>query len=146
VYEHLMKFTDDPYIHETLSFLMTREVTHYKMFEAALESIQPNFPPGVLAADPRYLQNVYNLSGGTVRGPWNEGEIKGMGKEYIYVEKPLQQVQETEGQTKLPENFSKELKASEKLDKEMSEVKSAEVATAEPKGIAQWSTYGEVEV
>ena len=48
VYEHLMKFTDDPYIHETLSFLMTREVTHYKMFEAALESIQPNFPPGVL--------------------------------------------------------------------------------------------------
>jgi Mn-containing catalase len=36
VYEHLMKFTDDPYIHETLSFLMTREVTHYKMFEAAL--------------------------------------------------------------------------------------------------------------
>jgi len=146
VYEHLMKFTDDPYIHETLSFLMTREVTHYKMFEAALESIQPNFPPGVLAADPRYLQNVYNLSDGTVRGPWNEGEIKGMGKEYIYVERPLQQVQETEGQTRLPEDFSKELKASEKLDKEMSAEKSAEVKNAEPKGVAQWSSYGEVTV
>jgi Mn-containing catalase len=141
VYEHLMKFTDDPYIHETLSFLMTREVTHYKMFEAALDSIQPNFPPGVLAADPRYLQNVYNLSDGTVRGPWNEGEIKDMGKEFIYVEKPLQQVQETEGQTKLPDDLSKELKDTAKLDKKMSEVKSAEVSNAEPKGVAQWSTY-----
>jgi Mn-containing catalase len=141
VYEHLMKFTDDPYIHETLSFLMTREVTHYKMFEAALDSIQPNFPPAVLAADPRYLQNVYNLSDGTVRGPWNEGEIKGMGKEFIYVENPLKQVQETEGQTKLPGDYGKELKATEKLDKEMSEVKSAEVKNAEPKGVAQWSTY-----
>jgi Mn-containing catalase len=141
VYEHLMKFTDDPYIHETLSFLMTREVTHYKMFEAALDSIQPNFPPGVLAADPRYLQNVYNLSDGTVRGPWNEGEIKDMGKEFIYVEKPLQQVQETEGQTKLPDDLSKELKDIAKLDKKMSEVKSAEVSNAEPKGVAQWSTY-----
>src|SRR6201996_1083785 len=141
VYEHLMKFTDDPYIHETLSFLMTREVTHYKMFEAALNSIPDNFPPGVLGADPRYLQNVYNLSEGTVRGPWNEGEIKGMGKEFIYVENPLQQAQETEGQTKLPENFTKELKATAQLDQEMSAVKSAEVKDTEPKGVAQWSTY-----
>src|SRR6201995_661153 len=127
VYEHLMKFTDDPYIHETLSFLMTREVTHFKMFEAALDSIQPNFPPAVLAADPRYLQQVYNLSDGTVRGPWNEGEIKGMGKNYVYVQSPLAYVKDTEGQTKLPGDFSKELKAAEKQDKEMSKVKSAEV-------------------
>ena len=146
VYEHLMKFTDDPYIHETLSFLMTREVTHYKMFEAALNSIQPNFPPGVLGADPRYLQNVYNLSDGTVRGPWNEGEIKGMGKEFNYIADPLTQVQETEGQTKLPGNFSADLKASEKLDKEMSKVKSTEVKDSEPAGVAQWSTYGAVPV
>jgi Mn-containing catalase len=141
VYEHLMKFTDDPYIHETLSFLMTREVTHYKMFEAALDSIPNNFPPGVLAADPRYLQNVYNLSDITVRGPWNEGEIKGMGKDFIYVEKPLEQVQETEGQTKLPNEYNGELKAAEKLDKEMSKVKSEEVKKTDPKGVAQWSTY-----
>jgi Mn-containing catalase len=139
VYEHLMKFTDDPYIHETLSFLMTREVTHYKMFEAALDTIQPNFPPGVLAADPRYLQQVYNLSDGTVRGPWNEGEIKGMGKDFIYVEDPIAYVTETEGLTKLPEDHTNELKATEKLDKEMSAVKSAEVKNAEPKGVAQWS-------
>jgi len=141
VYEHLMKFTDDPYIHETLSFLMTREVTHYKMFEAALNSIPDNFPPGVLGADPRYLQNVYNMSAGTVRGPWNEGEIPGMGKDWVYVENPIAQAKETVGQTELPNDFSKELKDAEKLDKKMSEVKSAEEKKAEPAGVAQWSDY-----
>jgi Mn-containing catalase len=141
VYEHLMKFTEDPYIHETLSFLMTREVAHYKMFEAALESIPSNFPPGVLAADPRFTQQVYNLSDGAIRGPWNEGEMPGLGKEWIFVENPLHQVQETEGQTKLAQDFTRELKAKEKLDKQMSAAKSAEVKEAEPKGVAQWSTY-----
>lgn len=141
VYEHLMKFTDDPYIHETLSFLMTREVAHYKMFEAALDSIQPNFPPGVLAADPRFTQQAYNLSDGGVRGPWNQGEMPGLGKEFEYVEKPIEQVRETEGQTKLPDDYSKELKAKDKLDKDMSAQKSAEVKLTEPKGTAQWSTY-----
>jgi len=141
VYEHLMKFTDDPYIHETLSFLMTREVTHYKMFEAALESIQPNFPPGVLAADPRYLQQVYNLSGGTVRGPWNEGEIKGMGKDFEYVEDPIAYVKETEGLTNLGQDMKKALTETDKLNQKMSEVKSEEVKSAEPEGVAAWSIY-----
>ncbi|WP_121810290.1 manganese catalase family protein [Mucilaginibacter kameinonensis] len=141
VYEHLMKFTDDPYIHETLSFLMTREVAHYKMFEAALDSIPNNFPPGVLAADPRYTQQVYNLSDGVVRGPWNEGEMPGTGKEWIYVEQPLQQVQETEGQTNLPQDFTKALKAAERQNQNMSALKSTEVNNAEPKGVEQWSTY-----
>jgi Mn-containing catalase len=141
VYEHLMKFTDDPYIHETLSFLMTREVTHYKMFEAALESIQPNFPPGVLAADPRYLQQVYNLSDGTVRGPWNEGEIKGMGKDFEYVEDPISYVKETEGLTNLGQDMKKALTETDKLNQKMSEVKSEEVKSAEPEGVVAWSTY-----
>ncbi|TSD66970.1 manganese catalase family protein [Inquilinus sp. KBS0705] len=142
VYEHLMKFTDDPYVQETLSFLMTREVTHYKMFEAALDSIQPNFPPAVLAADPRYLQQAYNMSDGTtVRGPWNEGEIKGMGKSFVYVENPVTYVRESEGLTKQPKEMNAELKATEKLNKEMSAEKSEEVKKADPKGVAQWSTY-----
>src|ERR1700753_1174876 len=105
------------------------------MVQAGMDSIQPNFPPGVLAADPRYLQQVYNFSAGTVRGPWNEGEIKGMGKEFIYVADPIQYTKDTEGQTKLPDDYSKELKAAEKLDKEMSETKSAEAKNAEPKGV-----------
>ena len=111
------------------------------MFEAALDSIQPNFPPGVLAADPRYLQQAYNFSEGTVRGPWNEGEIKGMGKDFIYVEDPIAQVEQTAGQTNLPGDFKPDLKATEKLNKEMSKVKSHEVKDAEPEGVVQWSTY-----
>jgi Mn-containing catalase len=146
VYEHLMKFTDDPYIHETLSFLMTREVAHYKMFEAALNDIQPNFPPGVLAADPRFTQQAFNLSDGqTVRGPWNEGEMPDMGKNFEYIADPVAYIKETEGLTALPDDKSQELKSSEKLNKEMSKVKSAEVTNAEPEGVAQWSTYAENE-
>jgi len=143
VYEHLMKFTDDPYVHESLSFLMTREVAHYKMFEAALNDIQPNFPPGVLAADPRFTQQAYNLSDGAVRGPWNQGEMPGMHKEWIFIENPLQQVNETGGQTKLRGDFSTELKEAKKLDKEMSKAKSADVKSAEPDGVTQWSNYDE---
>ncbi len=141
VYEHLMKFTDDPYIHETLSFLMTREVTHYKMFEAALESIQPNFPPGVLAADPRYVQKVFNMSKGTVRGPWNEGEIPGMGKNWEYIEEPVGYVNESDGLSIQEKGMEKPLADAEKLNKKMSEEKSEEVKSTEPKGVAQWCDY-----
>ena len=141
VYEHLMKFTDDPYIHETLSFLMTREVTHYKMFEAALESIQPNFPPGVLAADPRYVQKVFNMSAGSVRGPWNEGEMPGMGKNWEYIEDPIACVKETDGLSIQEKGMDKPLAEAEKLNKKMSEEKSEEVKSSEPEGVAQWSDY-----
>src|SRR5690606_15237057 len=34
VYEYLMQFTDDPYVKETLAFLMTREISHFQMFSA----------------------------------------------------------------------------------------------------------------
>jgi Mn-containing catalase len=142
VYEHLMKFTDDPYIHETLSFLMTREVAHYKMFEAALNDIQPNFPPGVLAADPRFTQLAFNMSDGqTVRGPWNEGEMPDLGKQWNYVADPVAYVKETQGLTQTDKSLNKELKETEKLDQEMSRAKSAEVKNTEPEGVAQWSTY-----
>jgi Mn-containing catalase len=48
VYERLIKQTDDAGCKEALNFLMTREIAHQKMFEAALNAIQPNFPPGNL--------------------------------------------------------------------------------------------------
>jgi Mn-containing catalase len=142
VYEHLMKFTDDPYVKESLSFLMTREVAHYKMFEAALNDIQPNFPPAVLGADPRFTQQYFNMSNGaTARGPWNEGEMPGMGKEWNYIADPLAYVQETQGITQTDKELDKELKQTQKLDKEMSVAKSAEVKKSEPEGVVQWSTY-----
>src|SRR3954469_8487962 len=70
VYEYLLKFTDDPLVKESLRFLMTREVAHFQMFEAALDSLQPNFPPGVLQGDPRYSNLYFNMSDGVdIRGP-----------------------------------------------------------------------------
>jgi len=142
VYEHLMKFTDDPYVKNTLSFLMTREVAHYKMFEAALESIQPNFPPAVLQADPRYTQQYFNFSPeNSYTGPWNEGEMPGMGKEWEFIADPVAFSKETVGLTELPDDKAAELAESEELNKEMSDVKSAEVKDAEPEGVAQWSDY-----
>jgi Mn-containing catalase len=48
VYERLIKLTDDAGATDTLTFLMTREIAHQKMFEAALDSIEANFPPGTL--------------------------------------------------------------------------------------------------
>ena len=36
VYEYLMQFTDDPLVKESIGFLMTREISHFQMFSAAL--------------------------------------------------------------------------------------------------------------
>ena len=144
VYEHLMKFTDDPYVKETLSFLMTREVAHYKMFEAALETIQPNFPPAVLQADPRFTQQYFNMSPqSSARGPWNKGEIPGMGKQWEYIEDPIEHVSATEGLTVLKDAKEAELKETAQMDAKMSETKSKEVFKAEPKGVAQWSNFND---
>lgn len=144
VYEHLMKFTDDPYVKETLSFLMTREVAHYKMFEAALETIQPNFPPGVLQADPRFTNQYFNLSPDkSAKGPWNEGEMPGMDKEWEYVEDPLLYVQQTNGLTDLDDPKQKELAVAKKENEALSKKRSNEVKSAEPKGTAQWSEYSD---
>jgi Mn-containing catalase len=142
VYEHLMKFTDDPYVKETLSFLMTREVAHYKMFEAALADIQPNFPPGVLQADPRFTQQYFNFSPEkSVRAAWNEGEMPDMGKNWEYIADPVAHVKATAGLTADDKNAKKDLAATESLNKEMSKIKSEEVKKADPKGVAQWSDY-----
>jgi Mn-containing catalase len=51
VYERLIKLCDDAGCKDTLTFLMTREIAHQKMFEAALQAIPQNFPPGRLPGD-----------------------------------------------------------------------------------------------
>lgn len=96
VYEYLLQFTTDPYVKETLRFLMTREVAHYQMFEAALNTIQPNFPMGTLQSDPRFSNLYFNMSNGSaVRGPWNEGESTQMGETWQYIDDPIKHVMET---------------------------------------------------
>ncbi len=47
----MIKVCDDAGLKDTLNFLMSREVAHQKMFEAALDSMPANFPPGTLPGD-----------------------------------------------------------------------------------------------
>jgi Mn-containing catalase len=143
VYEYLMKFTDDPYVKETLKFLMTREVAHYQMFEAALETIQPNFPPGVLQADPRYSNTYFNMSNGSeVRGPWNEGVSLELGETWQYIDDPIEHVAETNGLTKQEITGTNRTPDSvEKLNKELSKERSNEVKAVTAEGENQWSIY-----
>src|SRR6201987_4138710 len=39
VYEYLKQFTDDPSVQDSLTFLMTRAVAHYRQFTAALTEL-----------------------------------------------------------------------------------------------------------
>ncbi len=69
VYERLIKLTDDAGCKDSLTFLMTREIAHQKMFEAALDAIEPNFPPGNLPGDPRFTHEyVVDSVDGRVEG------------------------------------------------------------------------------
>ncbi|WP_266205883.1 manganese catalase family protein [Pontibacter kalidii] len=143
VYEYLLQFTDDPYVKETLRFLMTREVAHYQMFEAALETIQPNFPPGVLQGDPRYSNSYFNMSsGGDARGPWNEGKSPSLGETWQYVEEPFSHVVETNGMLDHGLRGTDRTEASvEKMNKALSEERSKKVKAAVPSGMNQWCEY-----
>lgn len=140
-YEYLLQFTDDPYVKETLNFLMTREVAHYQMFEAALESIQPNFPPGVLQSDPRYSNLYFNMSSGaSVRGPWNEGESSQFGEKWQYIDDPVKYVLETNGLLNVePVGTERSLQGVEELDHDLSLERSEEVNMAVPIGVNVWS-------
>lgn len=142
VYEYLMQFTDDSYVKDTLSFLMTREIAHFEMFQAALSTIEPNYPPGVLQADPRFTNQYFNLSNPeSARGPWNEGKMPITGKPWDYKAEPISHVNKTEGLQNQEKGIEKEMKATEKMNKELGKAKKAEITAAEPKGTAQWSTY-----
>lgn len=143
VYEYLMQFTNDPDVKETLKFLMTREVAHFQMFQAALDSIEPNFPPGILQGDPRYSNTYYNMSNGTsARGPWNEGESPGLGESWQYIEDPLEHVMSSQGlKDQKPQGTDRTLDGVEKKNKELSQQRSEKIKKAVPKGENQWSSY-----
>lgn len=141
VYEYLLQFTDDVYVKETLRFLMTREVAHFQMFEAALASIQPNFPPGILQGDPRYSNLYFNMSSGNdYRGGWNQGPSSQFGEPFQYVEDPVQYVRDTNrlmNQEIAGTNRTEEMV--ESLNEELSQVRSAQVNNASPMGAQQWN-------
>lgn len=141
VYEYLLQFTDDPYVKETLRFLMTREIAHYQMFEAALATIQPNFPPGILQGDPRFSNVYFNMSSGNdFRGPWNEGLSSQMGETFQFIDDPIKHVMETNGLTghKIAGTDRTE-DSVQNINKELSGLRSEEVMAAAVPGPQQWN-------
>lgn len=143
VYEYLMKFTDDKDVLATLEFLMTREVAHFQQFEAALGTIQPNFPPGVLQSDPRY-SNLYsnNSMGEDARGPWNEGLSTGLGEEWQYMDNPRIEVLETDGLTELKPCGTHRTEAFVRsADKKLSKERSSEIRKSTPEKNIEWCSY-----
>lgn len=143
IYEYLLQFTDDPDVKETLGFLMTREIAHFQMFSAALETIQPNFPPGVLQGDPRFTHTYFNLSDGdNARGPWNEGPGPWDEGEWVYVDAPQEHVRQTDGlKGQAVEGTTKTPRDVQKLNEQMSSVRAEEVERAVQPGALQWSAY-----
>jgi Mn-containing catalase len=144
VYEYLMQFTDDACVHDTLRFLMTREIAHQQMFTAALESIQPNFPPGTLHGDPHFTHVYTNFSNGaSARGPWNQEQGPwGKGQSWDYVEDPLQGITQTDGLIHLPIRGTNEtMQEAEQYSKQLGKKRKDEVDRMVPSGYNQWSAY-----
>ena len=142
-YEDLMQFTDDPFVKETLRFLMTREVAHFQMFEAALDTIQPNFPPGILQSDPKHSNTYFNLSNGQeFRGPWNKGESPELNETWQYIEEPLTHVRETNGLSERKATGTKrDDKSVTKHNDALAKERSEEIRNAIPTEDIQWSDY-----
>jgi len=149
VYEYLLQFTSDPYVRESLQFLMTREIAHFQQFSAALETIQPNFPPGVLQGEPRFANVYYNMSNGaSSRGPWNSGQAPSskLGQ-WVYVEDPIAQVRNTRGQLDFEnETAPVSEEAARDMGEELARQRSGEVKEQVPSGENQWSAYPQEEL
>jgi len=148
-YEYLLQFTDDTHVQDSLRFLMTREIAHFQMFSAALDTIQPNFPPGVLQGDPRFTHTYFNMSNGTdARGPWNQGQGPwGAGESWEYIEDPLRHVVATQGlkDEKIAGNH-KTLRKVEEMNRRLSRERSEEVLSAGGEGESRWSSYPQTEL
>lgn len=146
-YENLIPLTDDPSVKETLTFLMTREVTHFQQFEAALATIQPNFPPGVLQTSPKYSNLYFNMSKGEdARGPWNEGESSRLKEEWQYIDQPLEEVRSTNGLIdREPEGTPRTEKMVKEKDEKLAKERSSQVLSATPDKDMKWSDYQKTE-
>lgn len=149
VYENLMKFTDDVYVKETLRFLMTREVAHFQMFQSALDSIQPNFPPGILQSDPNFSNKYFNMSNGQeFKGGWNEGKSPLLKEDWQYIEDPINHVRETNGLlNEKPNGTNRNEKTVQSANKKLSAERKTEVdkANAPTDGLMSWCDYENTE-
>ncbi len=62
VYDRLIKLCPDAGARDALTFLMTREVAHQKMFESALAAIANNFPSSNVPPDERFTHTYFDES------------------------------------------------------------------------------------
>ncbi|MFN2448276.1 MAG: manganese catalase family protein [Candidatus Baltobacteraceae bacterium] len=62
VYDRLIKLCPDAGARDALTFLMTREVAHQKMFESALAAIANNFPSSNVPPDERFTHKYFDES------------------------------------------------------------------------------------
>lgn len=112
-------------------------------FVQAFAARQPNFPPGVLQADPRYSTKYFNMSNGTsVRGPWNQGVSPELGETWEYIEDPIEHVLNTNGL--LNEEISgteTTMETARKKTEEVSKMRTEQIKNSIPKGDNQWSKY-----
>lgn len=140
VYEYLIPFTDDPNVKQTLDFLMTREVAHFQQFQAALETIQPNFPPGIFQTNPKFSNVYYNTSQGEdARGPWNEGTSTKLQEEWQYIDDPIGYVRETDGLLRVePQGTERTEESVRNADEKLAKERSNEILSATPKKDIQW--------
>lgn len=146
VYEYLLQFTADPLVQDTLKFLMTREISHFQMFAAALATIEPNFPPGTLQGDPRFTHAYFSMSNGeSARGPWNQGSGPWPEREsWVYVDDPVDRVMKTNGLVDQPiEGTGKTEQDVERINHALGKRRSQVIAGATPSGQMQWSNYGQ---
>jgi Mn-containing catalase len=142
VYEYLLQFTDDELVQESLRFLMTREISHFQMFAAHLEQIQPNFPPGILQGDARFTHTYFNMSNGaSARGPWNQGQGPWAKGEWTYVEDPISAVRESNGLTNFQQTAPMSNQEMDAVGKKLGKQRYQEISKAVPKSTNQWSAY-----
>ncbi|MDQ6609881.1 MAG: manganese catalase family protein [Bacteroidota bacterium] len=141
MYEYLLQFTDDPYVKETLRFLMTREIAHYQQFEAALSTIEPNFPMGTLQGDPRYSNLYFNFSSGNdARGPWNQGKSSQLGETWQYIDDPIQHVLDTNSMLdQKADGTDRTQEGVKAMNKKLGKEKKEVVNNAAPMGPLQWN-------
>ena len=143
MYEYLIPFTDDPYVKETLDFLMTREVAHFQQFEAALETIKPNFPPGVFQTNPKYSNLYFDMSmSEDARGPWNEGSSSKLNEEWLYINNPQDYVSSSGGLTEVtPKGTERTEKMVKQMDKKLAKERKEKILSKTPEKDMQWSHY-----
>lgn len=144
VYEYLFKYTDDPYVKETLNFLMTREITHFQQFEAALQTLEPNFPPGILQGDPKYSNIYLNMSkGDDATGPWNKGKSTQLKEEWRLIDDPQNFIVSTNGLLEVKaEGTDRSEKSVNDKNKKLSKEKSSKINSANTEKNMHWCEFG----